>query len=152
MIQGTMWQELDGFRREMESIFNGLASTSYSTSPLAKIFSESNSYHPDLHVREDDEAVYVEAAVPGVDPQSLDISIEHNTLTLSGEKSRFVESDDTEVFRRQERSAGQFARTLNLPSEIDPEQVSAECTHGVLRVTLPKAEKAKPKRIIINTA
>ena len=152
MIQSTMWKEFDTMRREMESIFNGMRSRPVSTLPRAWFFGEAGGSYPALRVHQDSDAVYVEAALPGVDPEALDLTVEGNVLTVSGEKGRFFGESDKEVVRRSERATGKFVRRLTLPAEVDADRVGAEYTNGMLVVTLPKAEVAKPKQISIKAA
>jgi HSP20 family protein len=84
-----------------------------------------------------------------VDPQSLDLSMMQNRLTLSGEKSRIPNEIKPEAFHRSERASGKFVRTIDLPAEVNEQAIQAEYKNGLLLVTLPKAEKAKPKQISV---
>ena len=102
---------------------------------------------PRMALKEMDDRVLVEALVPGIDPKKLDISVLRNTLSIAGERE--IDSPENVTWHRRERNRGRFMRTLDLPAEIDADKVSADYTHGVLRITLPKAESAKPKRIEI---
>lgn len=103
-------------------------------------------YWPALDVSERDDAVVVRAETPGMKPEDIDISVQGNTLTISGEKSE-REEDKGEDHYVSERRYGSFRRAVSLPSEVDSEKVQAECKDGVLTVTLPKSEKARAKRI-----
>ena len=88
----------------------------------------------------------MEALVPGVDPKETDLSVLRNTLTISGERKPLVEQPG-QIIHRSELSFGKFSRTMELPADIDPELITAECRDGVLLITLAKAEHAKPKKI-----
>ena len=105
-------------------------------------------------LHEGPEALYVEAMVPGVDPETLDLSVVRRTLTLAGEKRPLHANTDTEpkVFHRKERSEGRFERRFTLPMEVDADKVSAEYADGMLRVTLPKLDQDTPKQVSIQTA
>jgi len=93
----------------------------------------------------DEAAVYAEFDVPGVDPAELDISVtEGNTLTVQGERP-MVEVADA-VWHRHERGHGSFSRTLTLPTLVGADKVEARYENGVLKLTLPKAEAAKPRK------
>lgn len=99
-----------------------------------------------VDIYENQEEVVVKASVPGVKPEDLDISVVGETLTIKGE---FKEEEDVqkENFIRRERRYGTFSRSLSLPSSVDVDKAEAEFENGVLKLTLPKAEEAKPKAI-----
>jgi HSP20 family protein len=80
------------------------------------------------------------------------VSVLQNRLTLSGEKSRVSAEVKPEAFHRNERASGKFVRTVDLPVEVDEAAIQAEYKNGLLVVTLPKAEKAKPKQISVKVA
>nr|NIQ93207.1 Hsp20/alpha crystallin family protein [Desulfuromonadales bacterium]NIR33245.1 Hsp20/alpha crystallin family protein [Desulfuromonadales bacterium]NIS39552.1 Hsp20/alpha crystallin family protein [Desulfuromonadales bacterium] len=94
--------------------------------------------------------LYVEALVPGIDAENLELSVMRGVLTLSGERK--AENGKEKTWHRRERGAGKFMRTVELPVEVDADKVKAEYANGVLTVTLPKAESAKPKRISIEAS
>jgi HSP20 family protein len=108
--------------------------------------------YPLVNLSEDADHVYVEALAPGVDPASLNLNVVHNTLTISGEKKETAPDVEGEAFHRAERAAGKFVRAVTLPAEIEADKVSAEYRNGVLMITMPKAEKAKPKQINVQVA
>jgi HSP20 family protein len=97
-----------------------------------------------------DEAVVI-AAVPGMSPEHLEITYTGNTLTLSGSVPSAVESEQGQkaTWYLHELWSGQFQRTVTLPFEVDPAQAQATFEHGIVRITLPKAEWAKPHKIAI---
>src|ERR687898_1392498 len=97
-----------------------------------------------------DEAVVI-AAVPGMSPENLEITYTDNTLTLSGTVPSAVESEQGQnaTWYQRELWSGQFQRTVTLPFEVDPAQAQATFEHGIVRITLPKAEWAKPHKISI---
>ena len=103
---------------------------------------------PAVDVEETDEAIYVHAEMPGVEPEDVDVSIRDNVLTLRGEKHH-DEPDKPENYHRIERRWGSFSRELALPADVDTSRVEAKAHNGVLTITLPKAEAVKPKRIEI---
>ena len=108
--------------------------------------------YPLINLHEDRDNVYVEALAPGVDPASLSLSVVRNVLTISGEKRRVPGEIKPEAFHRSERATGKFVRNIELPVEVDENKVKAHYENGLLMVTLPKAEQAKPKQINVQVA
>jgi HSP20 family protein len=108
--------------------------------------------HPTLNVRSDKDNIYVEALAPGLNMDGLDISVEQGVLRISGEKAALSTEIKPEDFHRRERAEGRFIRALRLPAEVDSEKVTAEYKNGVLRITLPKTEAAKPRQIQVKVA
>lgn len=105
-----------------------------------------------MNLHEDRDHVCVEPLAPGLDPNSLTLTVVHNTLMISGEKKSAPADIKPEAFHRQERASGKFVRTITLPVEIDESKVGAEYRNGLLLITLPKAEKAKPKQITVQVS
>ena len=99
----------------------------------------------DLYRVEDHFVVAVD--LPGVDPGSIDLNVDGNTLTIRAERS--VRSDEGAQWLAQERPAGSFMRQLNLGDGLDVERIQASYDAGVLTVTIPVAERAKPRRITV---
>jgi HSP20 family protein len=134
-------------QRDMDEVFRGFG--------LGRLFGPSfepalglRSW-PRINLREDGDHLYVEALLPGVDPDKVDMNVLGNTLSLSGERLPADAGGNGRTWHRRERGTGKFLRTIELPVEIDPERVKAEYRNGLLCVTLPKAEAAKPKKISI---
>lgn len=103
---------------------------------------------PALDIYQTDDAVVIKAAVPGVKPEDIDITITGNTLTIKGE-TRVEEDVKKESYYRQERRYGAFSRTVELPPHLQTDKAEAFFEHGVLTLTIPKAEEIKPKAIKI---
>ena len=108
--------------------------------------------YPLINLYDDQNSVYVEALAPGADPASFNISVAGETLTVSGEKRRAPGDIKPEAFHREERAAGKFVRSIELPVDVDETQVKAEYKNGVLLINLPKSEKAKPRQISVQVA
>jgi len=106
--------------------------------------------YPALNVWEDGDTVYVEAEVPGLKSEDIDIAVVGNEVTIRGQRGEAA--PEGAVYHRQERGVGQFNRVLRLPFEIDADHVEASLKDGVLLVKLPKAESAKPKKIKVEPA
>jgi HSP20 family protein len=105
--------------------------------------------YPLINLSGDSEKYVVEALAPGLDLGSLDVSVQGNVFTISGEKKP-VHDIKPEAFHRSERSTGKFVRSYQLDCEINEADVKAEYKNGILTITLPKGEKAKPKKIDVN--
>lgn len=105
-------------------------------------------FGPALDVEESDDAFTIHVELPGVASDDVDVSLEENVLTISGER-RFYADREAEGFRRVERSFGRFHRAIRLPDRVDPTGVKAVQRDGVLTVTAPKSEDAKPRRIAV---
>jgi HSP20 family protein len=98
-----------------------------------------------------EDAVKIVAEIPGVTAEDVKISLENNLLTLRGEKKQQAE-DKSERVHRYERSYGVFERTFSLPTTVDPEKIDARYSNGVLTVTIPKAERARPREIPVKVS
>jgi len=96
------------------------------------------------------DAIVVKTAVPGVKPEDLDISITGDTLTIKGE-AREESEVKAENYIRRERRMGSFCRSLALPTQVNADKAEATFEHGVLTLTIPKAEEVKPKVIKVKT-
>jgi len=105
---------------------------------------------PAVNVWEDGETVFVEAEVPGLKAEDLDITVVGDELTLKGE--RLEASEEQASFHRRERGLGPFTRVIRLSSEVKADQVHATLTDGILQLKLPKTEAAKPRKIKVKTA
>ncbi len=106
---------------------------------------------PAMDLFEQDEQLVLRADVPGLSEDDLNIELEENVLTISGERS--AERDDRKGgFYRLERATGKFSRSLTLPEHVDPENIKAGYQNGVLEVRIPKPEQPKPRRVEISLA
>ena len=101
---------------------------------------------PAVDIFEEADAIRILAEVPGVKPEDVKIAVEGNTLTIHGTKQQVAE-ERTERVHRYERTYGAFERTFTLPATVDADKIRASYDHGVLTVTLPKVEKARPRHI-----
>ena len=134
---GSLFNEVHAMQEEFARLVNRVSPFAHTGQTAAA---------PLLNVWEDEQALYVDADLPGVDPAKLDVTvIEGNQLTIQGERAAPDIQGATWV--RQERPAGQFVRVIGLPALVDADKVEAKYEHGVLRLTLPKSEAAKPRKI-----
>ena len=105
--------------------------------------------YPALNIWEDDDSMYVEAELPGFNIDDIEMYVTgENQLSLKGQRQRPQREGGT--WHRQERGFGAFSRSLELPSPVDGDKVNAELTNGVLTITLPKKEAARPRRIEVH--
>ena len=104
---------------------------------------------PAVDIYEDKNNIIVKAELPGMKKEDLSIDVKNNVLTLSGER-KHEEKTRKENFHRIERSYGKFSRSFTLPDSVKVDKVKANYKDGVLEITLPKAEEAKAKAILIN--
>ncbi|HLY16126.1 MAG TPA: Hsp20/alpha crystallin family protein [Bryobacteraceae bacterium] len=103
-------------------------------------------WSPAVDIFETEDELVLKADVPEVDLKDIDVRVENQTLTLSGER-KFEKEDNNKGFHRIERSYGQFTRTFSVPTTVDTEHVGAEYHNGVLTVKLPKKAAAKPRQV-----
>ncbi len=101
---------------------------------------------PSLDVYETTDTLVVKAAIPGVKPEDVEITVKGNYLAISGETKEETESQDKNYLRRESR-VGTFSRMIELPNELQSDKADAKFENGVLTITFPKAEQLKPKKI-----
>ncbi len=106
------------------------------------------SWAPPVDIYEHEGNLVLKAELPGIDPKQVDVRVENNVLTLQGER-KFESEVKREHYHRVERAYGTFTRSFTLPNVVDTANIKAEFKDGVLRVTMPKREEAKPKQISI---
>lgn len=109
---------------------------------------ERQSWTPSIDVIETDDSIKLKAELAGMDPKDINIEVQDNVLTVSGER-RFEEEVKEDKYYRIERRYGSFSRSLALPQAMDESKIEAKYENGVLEVTVPKAEIAKPKKIAV---
>jgi len=109
---------------------------------------EYGNWAPAVDLREDETQFVIQVDLPGVDKKNIDIHVENNVLTLSGER-RFEKEDERQNYHRIERAYGKFVRSFTLPSTVRSGDIAANYQDGILEVVLPKAEESKPKKIAI---
>jgi HSP20 family protein len=132
------WGGLSRLQGEMDRLFEHWVGEPQTLAPAA----------PLVNVWEDEEAFRVEAELPGVKQENLQIEVtQRNVLTISGERQPEPEGNGT--WHRRERGLGRFQRVLTLPAPVEPDKVEAKLENGVLQLVLPKAEEAKPRRIAV---
>lgn len=143
IIRREPFRELISLRDAMDRLFE----ESF-VRPWGWIAPITESLAVDMYETKDE--IVVKTAVPGVKPENIDVSVVGDTLTIKGEfKEEKEEGVEKGNYIRRERRYGSFSRSLSLPTAVNVEKASAEFEHGVLKLTLPKAEEVKPKTIEI---
>jgi len=104
---------------------------------------------PPVDIYEDEHSIQLKLEVPGIEEKDLDIKVENNTLTVSGER-KFEKEEKEENFHRIERHYGSFTRSFTLPSTVNTEDINASYDNGVLNIRLAKRAEAKPKQIKVS--
>lgn len=145
-VPGFGWQtpftELERARRQMielsDLVFRGSPSRYFTASGV----------YPLVNLTEDAGNYYLRTELSGLRSEDLDIQVAGRSLTISGERKIPTEGENVRYHRR-EREAGKFSRVMGMPGDIDAEKVEAKMTNGILSVTIPKSELAKPRQITV---
>jgi HSP20 family protein len=136
-----IWREMQRFQDDMNRLFDSSQTGSY--------------YHTDavpaMNIYTTADEAYIKAEVPGVDIKELEISVVGNNLTISGNREAEA-MDEKATYLRQERSCGYFSRGIELPFPVEADKVEASLENGIIKITLPRTEADKPRRIIVKTS
>jgi HSP20 family protein len=143
IVRWEPFRELSSLQTEMNRLFNTAFEGQGGNGPARR-------WTPAMDLLETQDEFVLRADLPGMGESDVNIEIEDNVLTVSGERKTEHE-DKREGFHRLERAYGSFSRSLTLPKGIDAEAVSAAFDRGVLEVRVPKPEQRKPRRIAIST-
>jgi HSP20 family protein len=138
----TPFADFDSVRREMLRLLDTVSGDT-SGNVGAGVF-------PPMNITQDDDNYYLRAEVPGIKPNELSISAVRNRVSLGG-KREIQPEHERASYHRKERAEGSFSRTVTLPMDVDAERVDARYADGILTLTLPKAEAAKPRQITVRT-
>ena len=130
------------FNRAVEELFGELARPGYEGQEAVR------PWQPLVDIVETPQSYEVRAELPGVAKDNVQLSVENNVLTLSGER-KFEKDVDKESYHRIERAYGAFSRSFALPNRVDAERVEAKYENGLLTVIIPKADEARPRKIEI---
>jgi len=132
---------IDSFRKDMDKLFDDFFF--FSPTSLFK-----NEWVPSIDVEEDKNSIRVKAEIPGMDEKDLNVRIEDNVLTLSGEKKE-EKNEEKKNYIFSERKFGSFSRSISLPEGIKTDKIKATFKKGVLNIDIPKDEAKEPKKIAI---
>jgi len=139
LMRWDPFRSLMGVKRDLDRIFGEYDDETATATSL---------WRPAVDIFETKDNLVLRAELPGMSRDDVKISVENNVLTLKGER-RFDEEVKRENYHRVERAYGSFCRSFTLPAEIDKRKIEARFQNGVLEVTMPRSEEAKPKQIEI---
>ncbi len=150
----NVFDELNRMRREMDRLLGTERSPrwGFPFSRVSFLPGRAARSYPLMNISEDADSIFVDALAPGIDPESLDISITGDQLTVTGEKRALPEGVSTEMIHRNERASGRFLRSVTLSSDVISDKIEANYKDGLLQIRLPKAEEAKPKKIQVSVS
>jgi HSP20 family protein len=140
-MPSSVFDELWRLQQEVDELFGSWSS------PLG-IRSLPRGTFPAVNVGQTPERVDVYLFAPGIDPKSLDISIQQNLLTVSGKRE--LRAEDEADYYRQERFSGEFRRVISLPEDVDSERVQAKYFDGIVQIGVQRRESARPRQIEIH--
>ena len=130
-------------RSEMDRLFDEF----FGVTP-ARREAAASLWAPAMDVREDKDNFYIEAELPGLKKEEIQLEYSNNVLMIKGER-KFEKKEENANYHFVERSYGSFYRSLSLPRTVDGEKIAAEYKDGLLRITIPKKEEVKPKKVEI---
>ena len=147
IVRWEPFRDMLAAQREFDRLFRG----AFGPAALGEEEASTRTWAPPVDIFENGDNLVLKAELPGVNPDDVEIRVEDNTLYLKGER-KFEKEVKEQNYHRVERSYGTFTRTFSLPNSVDSDKVGAEYKDGVLTLTMPKKEEAKPKTIKINVS
>ncbi len=135
------WREMDRIQREMNHLFEAHSPVRTRVAPS----------YPAVNLWSNEDGLVINAEVPGISAEVIDISVIGETLTLSGARKQ-EELGEGARYQRHERGNGKFSRLIELPFPVDVNDVQATFTNGVLNISMPRAEADKPRKIVVKGA
>lgn len=146
LVRYNPWGNLSQLQREMNRLFDERipATADEESGVMAADWS------PAVDVKETENEYQITADIPGVDPKDIEVSVENGLLTIRGERSEEKE-EERDNYRRVERFRGTFFRRFTLPDTADPENIQAKGNNGVLQVSIPKQQRAHPRKIQVES-
>src|SRR5262252_4715953 len=145
VIRYDPFRDLRTLQEEVNRLFTGNLARAFDDEGIAR-----GAWSPNVDIYENKDKFVLEAELPGMKREDFDLSVENNVITLRGER-KFEKKEQTDNYHRVERSYGAFTRSFTLPPTVSGDGATAEYRNGVLRVTLPKREEAKARRIEISS-
>ncbi|NNE99701.1 MAG: Hsp20/alpha crystallin family protein [Pyrinomonadaceae bacterium] len=141
IIKYDPFRELKGLQDDMNRLFMTNFPRGFNDEEMA-----SGGWTPNVDIYESEDEIVLEAELPGMKREDFEVSIENNVVTLKGSR-KFEKKEENDNYHRVERSYGTFTRSFSLPRSVSAEDTKADFTNGVLRVSLPKKEEAKARKI-----
>lgn len=146
LVRYEPWNVLSKFHDEVNRLFDDRMGKVAESDGSSVVTSH---WTPAVDIKENPDSFELHADVPGVDPKEIEITMEDGVLAVKGERSTETK-EEREGYRRVERARGTFYRRFSLPDTADASRITARGENGVLKVTIPKVEKAQPRRIEVN--
>ena len=145
IVRYDPFRDLRTLQEEVNRLFTGNMARNFEDEGIAR-----GAWSPSVDIYENKDQIVLEAELPGMKREDFDLSIENSVITLRGER-HFEKKEETDNYHRVERAYGSFTRSFTLPNTVSAEGATADYQNGVLRVTLPKREETKARRIEIKT-
>jgi HSP20 family protein len=143
IVRYDPFRDLRTLQEEVNRLFSSNLTPSFGEEGIGR-----GAWNPNVDIYENKDQIVLEAELPGMNREDFELTVENNVITLRGER-RFEKKDDADNYHRVERAYGSFSRSFTLPQVVSGDGATAEYRNGVLRVTLPKREEAKARRIEI---
>ena len=146
IVRYDPWTSFEKLSNELNTLFQNRSVARYGDNDDSSVVT--SRWTPAVDIKEEENQFVLFADIPGVDPKDIDITMENNVLTVKGERSQETK-EEKNGFKRVERVHGTFYRRFSLPDTADAESISAKGENGVLMITIPKKQKAQPRRISV---
>ena len=144
IVRYDPFRDLRTLQEEVNRLFSSNLTRGFGEEGIGR-----GAWNPSVDIYENKDQIVLEAELPGMKQEDFELTVENNVITLRGER-QFEKKEESDNYHRVERSYGSFTRSFTLPQTVSAEGATAEYTNGVLRVTLPKREETKARRIQIN--
>ena len=144
IVRYDPFRDLRTLQEEVNRLFSSNLTRGFGEEGIGR-----GAWNPSVDIYENKDQIILEAELPGMKQDDFELTVENNVITLRGER-QFEKKEESDNYHRVERSYGSFTRSFTLPQTVSAEGATAEYTNGVLRVTLPKREETKARRIQVN--
>jgi HSP20 family protein len=144
IVRYDPFRDLRTLQEEVNRLFSSNLTRGFGEEGIGR-----GAWNPSVDIYENKDQIVLEAELPGMKQDDFELTVENNVITLRGER-QFEKKEDSDNYHRVERSYGSFTRSFTLPQTVSAEGATAEYNNGVLRVTLPKREETKARRIQVS--